>query len=148
MGTEKKRARLRLPSLVFVDTGAWHAVSVPGDNHHQQAVLFYRALLEKNTRLLTTNLVVAETHAGLTRARDKTAALKFLTLIGTSSRVQIINSTFDLENQAQDLLRKYHDQRFSLCDAVSFAIMQDLGIKDAFTFDRHFETAGFRRLPK
>jgi len=105
-------------------------------------------LLEKNTRLLTTNLVVAETHAGLTRARDKTAALKFLTLIGTSSRVQIINSTFDLENQAQDLLRKYHDQRFSLCDAVSFAIMQDLGIKDAFTFDRHFETAGFRRLPK
>jgi hypothetical protein len=62
-------------------------------------------MLEKSTSLVTTNLVVVETHAGLTRARGRLTALKF-------------------------------------------AVMKELGIKDAFAFDRHFETAGFRRLPK
>ena len=35
---------------------------------------------------------------------------------------------------------EYADQVFSMVDAVSFAIMQQRGIIEAFGFDRHFVT--------
>lgn len=37
----------------------------------------------------------------------------------------------------------YRDQRFSLCDAVSFEVMQRERITRALSIDRHFVTAGF-----
>lgn len=138
-----------MPShVIFVDTGAWHAVNVPGDRHHLEAVRFYKDILKKNRALVTTNLVAAETHAGLIKARGRTVALKYLSLLDSSSRLRLVHSTRDLEESAFCILVKYQDQQFSYCDAVSFAVMKELGIKDAFAFDRHFETAGFRRLPK
>lgn len=43
-------------------------------------------------------------------------------------------------------LERYHDQRFSLTDAVSFEIMRRESLSEAFAFDRDFVTAGFRLL--
>jgi predicted nucleic acid-binding protein len=135
-------------SALFVDTSAWLAVNDPRDSLHDAAAVFYReAALKKFRTFVTSNLVVAETHAGLIKAWGTHIALKFLELLEASSRVSVIYSTRELEMEAVRILAKYGDQRFSLCDAISFAIMKDSGIKDAFSFDQHFETAGFRRLP-
>jgi predicted nucleic acid-binding protein len=49
--------------------------------------------------------------------------------------------------QAEDLLRRYREQDFSFTEAVSFAVMGQRGISEAFAFDRHFLTAGFILLP-
>ena len=49
--------------------------------------------------------------------------------------------------QAKEILRLYADQDFSLADAVSFALMQQRNITEAFAFDRHFLTAGFMLQP-
>ena len=35
---------------------------------------------------------------------------------------------------------------YSLCDAVSFVLMQHYGITEALTTDHHFEQEGFVRL--
>ena len=35
----------------------------------------------------------------------------------------------------------------SLVDCVSFATMRDLGLRDVFGFDGHFEEQGFKCLP-
>jgi predicted nucleic acid-binding protein len=52
-----------------------------------------------------------------------------------------------LESNAEEILEKYVDQDFSFVDAVSFAVMMEQGIKEAFTFDNHFVTMGFRKIP-
>ncbi len=39
------------------------------------------------------------------------------------------------------------DPKLSLCDAASFVIMRERGLRRAFTLDRHFEAAGFEILP-
>jgi predicted nucleic acid-binding protein len=52
-----------------------------------------------------------------------------------------------LENRARQILRQYTDQDFSYVDAVSFALMQEVEITEAFAFDRHFTTAGFVCVP-
>ena len=132
---------------LFVDTGAWFAINVPGDKHHQAAADFYKSALKKGKGLVTTNLIVAEAHAGLIKARGRQAGLKFLSLVDSSSRLRVVYSTRLLEERAFSILVKFQDREFSLCDAVSFAVMKEMGIKTAFAFDRRFETAGFRRLP-
>ena len=47
----------------------------------------------------------------------------------------------------EEVLRRYDDQDFSLIDAVSFAVMQERNITEAFAFDHHFLTAGFALTP-
>jgi uncharacterized protein len=51
------------------------------------------------------------------------------------------------EKEAEETLRKFADQDFSYTDAVSFAIMKEQSIKKAFSFDKHFQTMGFSRVP-
>jgi predicted nucleic acid-binding protein len=46
------------------------------------------------------------------------------------------------------LYRSRHDKEWSLTDCVSFVVMQDEGISDALTGDKHFEQAGFNALLK
>jgi predicted nucleic acid-binding protein len=41
---------------------------------------------------------------------------------------------------------KHRDQGYSFTDVTSFIVMNELGMSDALTDDRHFEKAGFRRL--
>lgn len=144
MGGVKRSGRTSL----FVDTGGWIAVNDPRDRHHASASAFYRKkAFTEFKELVTTNLVIAETHAALLRAGGIKQALKFLSILDASTRLQIVYSTRELEDVASRIIVKYQDQQFSYCDAVSFAIMKEFGIKDAFVFDRHFETMGFRRLP-
>ena len=74
-------------------------------------------------------------------------AIAFLENVGASPRVITIYSDSVLEEAAGDILRKYQDQDFSYTDAVSFALMKQNSIKQAFSFDEHFFTAGFKLIP-
>lgn len=144
MGKVKSSRRASL----FIDSGGWIAVNVSRDRRNKAASVFYKDdALNRYESLVTTNLVVAETHAYLLKAGGRGFALEFLSLLHSSTRVNVIFSTLEIENSASSIIRKYQDQEFSLCDAVSFAVMKELGIRDAFAFDAHFETAGFHRLP-
>jgi predicted nucleic acid-binding protein len=51
-----------------------------------------------------------------------------------------------LHNEAVWLLQSQLDKSYSLCDAVSFALMQQRKLVEALTTDRHFDQAGFQRL--
>ena len=42
---------------------------------------------------------------------------------------------------------KYADQKISFTDCLSFIVMQQKNIQKVFTFDKHFEYAGFRIIP-
>ena len=132
---------------LFVDTGAWLAVIDPRDQYHQPASAFYRQALQAHHHLITTNLVVAETYVNLRRSLSYAAAIGFLDTIEQSSRIECVWSSPDLEDQAREILRKYNDQDFSYVDAVSFALMREIKITEAFAFDRHFTTAGFVCVP-
>jgi predicted nucleic acid-binding protein len=132
---------------LFVDTGAWLAVIDPRDQYHQPASAFYRQALQAHRHLITTNLVVAETYVNLRRSLSHAAAIGFLDTIEQSSRIECVWSRPDLEDQARQILRQYADQDFSYVDAVSFALMREMEITEAFAFDRHFVTAGFVCVP-
>jgi len=127
----------------FVDTGAWFALADISDQYHNSAIAIYPKMLKEYNHLTTTNLVVAETYILIRRHMGYTAAITFLGNIAASPRIIRIYSERVLEEKAEDILRKYQDQDFSLTDAVSFAVMRQYEITHVFSFDQHFITAGF-----
>jgi len=134
-------------NTIFVDTGAWFALSDESDQYHEQAVEVYPGLFSANHHLTTTNLVIAETYILIRRALGHQPAMTFLQNIAASPRVSKIYSDQTLEEKAEGILGKYQDQDFSYADAVSFAAMKQHGIHLAFSFDQHFVTAGFTIIP-
>jgi predicted nucleic acid-binding protein len=128
---------------VFVDTGAWLALADASDDLHHAARSIYPSVLQPGVRLITTNLVVAESYNLIRRRIGFQASIRFLQSLRTSPRLERVYSDARLENAAEEWLQWYEDQDFSLVDAVSFAYMQVEGIGEAFAFDKHFTTAGF-----
>jgi len=134
-------------NTLFVDTGAWYALADSSDQHHNEAVEIYPKLLSSYHPLKTTNLIIAETYILIRRGIGYQASIAFLENISSSPRVVKIYSDSILEEAAESILRQYQDQDFSYTDAVSFAVMKQYGITEAFCFDKHFVTAGFTLIP-
>jgi predicted nucleic acid-binding protein len=133
-----------VPAEFFVDTSGWYPLIVARHPDHARLGSALRTLIRNHRRLVTTNLVVAETHALLLRRVGRTTALTFLQTVGESPNV-VVRSSRELEAAAErDWLTRYDDQDFSFADAVSFAVMTERGIRDALTLDHHFVVAGFQ----
>lgn len=132
---------------IFVDTGAWFALADKDDTHHKNAASVLPSLLKTCKKLITSNLVIGETYILILKELGHDSAIDFLNRINGSPRILRIHSTADIEKEAEETLRKFADQDFSYTDAVSFAIMKQQNIKKAFSFDKHFQTMGFFRVP-
>jgi predicted nucleic acid-binding protein len=84
---------------------------------------------------------VAETHALLLTRVGYQAARQFLEE-AEQSTITIVRATTRDEERARAIIYQYQDKDFSLTDAISFAVMERLDIRYAFTFDRHFAQYG------
>jgi uncharacterized protein len=138
---------MSMPEEIFVDSSAWIALADGNDSHHKGAASAYPGILRNCKRLITSNLVIAETYVILLRELGHSSAREFLERIAASPRILKICSDENTEIEAERILSEYSDQNFSYADGVSFAIMNRRKIKKAFSFDKHFITAGFINLP-
>ena len=127
---------------VFVDTGAYAALANEEDARHHDAIAIARSLGQRRSLLYTTNFVVAETHALLVDRANRALALSMLERIYQGANV-IVRVDEGHEHRAREIVASYRDKDFTLVDAMSFAVMDQLGIDVAFTFDRHFAQYGF-----
>jgi len=131
---------------VFVDSGAFYALSDPKDVNHVAARTIAARLTQERWRSFTTNFVVAETHALVLGRRGRAAAARVLDEIDTGTTRAIIRAEEADERRARAIIRQYADKDFSLTDAISLAVMARLGIGHAFAFDRHFAQYGIALL--
>ncbi len=136
-----------MPTEFFVDTSAWYPLLVATHPDHAPLASALRALIRDRRRLVTTNLVVAETHALLLRRAGRPTALAFVQTVDEAPNL-VVRSTRELERAAErDWLVRYADQDFSFADAVSFAVMAERRIRDALALDHRFAAAGFSISP-
>jgi predicted nucleic acid-binding protein len=132
---------------LFVDTSGWYPALVRTNSAHGAVAAALREAVREGRRLVTTNLVVAETHALLLSRVGRRPALDFLKGVGQPPTV-IVGADPALEAKAlADWIERYEDQDFTFTVAVSFAVMKERGIDRALALDRHFVVAGFALTP-
>jgi predicted nucleic acid-binding protein len=106
-----------------------------------------RRLFATSPVRLSHSYVLAELVALATARRlPRESPLAFVGRLQESPNIQIVWVSEALHRDAFALLRERLDKTYSLCDAVSFLLMEARGLMEALTTDRHFEQAGFRRL--
>ena len=134
---------------VFLDTSGWLAALSPREQRHQPAYAAYRRWLENGVPLVTTNLVVAEMHILVTRARGVAHGLRFLDSLHQDANHDVVFVDQDLELAAINRwLRPYAEHSISLADAVSLEVMRQRRVRQALSLDHHFVVAGFETIPE
>jgi predicted nucleic acid-binding protein len=125
---------------VLLDASFWIALRDAREPWHQQARGAAERLLGRRTRFVFTSFVLAETHAHFSRSAPMRAQILDDAQQNPALHWEPVSQSD--ETAAVGLLRKNRDKQYSLCDAVSFVVMQRLGIYQAATFDRHFRQFG------
>lgn len=134
--------------MIFVDSGAWIALSLPNDRNGHVARAAYAQLAKgAHGALVTSNFVLDEVITFLRMASDVRTAFRFARTVMSSKNVTVAWVDPGTFEAALGLLEGRPDKRWSFTDCTSFAVMNDLGIESAFTFDRNFVEAGFARVP-
>lgn len=129
-------------SRVFVDSSAFFALINSKDSHHDEAMALMDRLARQGDELLTSNFIVAETHALLLNKVGRDIAARFLARM-VSSEVRVIRVTEGDERRAREIIFRYTDQTPSFTDATSFAIVERQHLHEVATFDDDFSTFGF-----
>ena len=133
---------------VFTDTSAWIALCDKKDQFHQKAKAHLDILEREQAILITTNLIIHETAVLLSRRASRKAAVRFVETSYADRNISVIQSDYACEKKAYGYFKKYQDHDFSIADCVSFAVMNDMKIKRAFSFDAHFSIMGFIIEPR
>jgi hypothetical protein len=131
-----------------MDSAGFLALWDAGDEHHTAAVALQAELVRKGRRFLTTEYVVDESITLLLMRHSHAAAVDFHDTIERSGALRLEWIGPDRFHAAGKLFRKHADKEWSFTDCVSFTVMRELRIPDAFTTDHHFKQAGFVPLLK
>jgi predicted nucleic acid-binding protein len=129
--------------LILLDTSGLLCSFDAADPRHGDAV----TLLQAASARLTHSYVLAE-FVPLCQSRrlNRTLALAFIEALMSNPLVEVVWVDEAIHRAALAMLRAQIDKNYSLCDAVSFQLMQERGILESLTTDHHFEQAGFQRL--
>jgi hypothetical protein len=131
---------------VFMDSAGFLALWDAGDSHHAQAIKLQAELVRGRRRFLTSEYVVDETATLLLVRHSHAAATDFLDTIERSEALRLEWIGPERFHAAANLFRRHADKAWSFTDCVSFVVMRELRIRDAFTTDHHFKQAGFHLL--
>lgn len=118
---------------LFVDSSVFYAAVDAGDTGHARA----RAVLGRGEALITTDHVLVETWLLLNGRAGKPTAERFWASIrGGSVSLEFVVPS-DLET-AWSIGEAFPDQRFSIVDRTSFAVMQRIGLHRAASLGSDF----------
>lgn len=123
--------------MVFVDTGAWFALSVASDPDHAAAKSFVNDNLEP---LVTTDYIVDELLTLFVVRKEKTRGIGWIRdVLGDLEIVRIAAEDFQAASQVYS---EFVDKEWSFTDCTSYVVIRRLQISKVFSFDNHFRQFG------
>lgn len=126
--------------MIFVDTSAWFAASVPSDPNYRAAFDFLAAA---DPRLLLTTDYVLDEYLTLLKVRGEGRRVSDLGRRILEERVcKLVWVEKTDVYKAWTVFESYPGKGWSFTDCVSRTIMERLNIIQSFAFDEHFREFG------
>ncbi len=129
---------------VFVDTGAWYALTDRRDPDHEPVVA---ALREHRGRLLTSNFVLDETLTLVRYRLGWTISHRLGEQLRTGSLARLERISPRDEEAAWSIFSTYSDKSFSFTDCTSFALCNRLELPMCLAIDSDFRSFGLHCVP-
>jgi predicted nucleic acid-binding protein len=123
---------------VLWDSSAILALLDADDADHERAVAAADRVVVERRPSFVTNYIEAEAHALVLRKLGRAIAREWL----LTGNLPVLRALPQEEERAKVILASHADKDWSLCDAISFAVLDARGARMAFTFDRHFRQYG------
>jgi hypothetical protein len=128
---------------IFIDTSYFLALVNKRDKYHQAAKA---AAAQVVPPFITSDAVLLELGNALARPPHRRLAIRALQQIWADPQIEIVILDRELLAETITFYQARPDKAWGLTDCVSFVIMQQRGLHEALTADKHFEQAGFKRL--
>ena len=119
---------------VLWDASAILALLDADDADHKRAIAIANKIAAERRPSFITNYIEVEAHALLLRKLGRMLAREWLLTGG----LPVIRALPEEEERAREIVARHSDKDWSLCDAISFAVLDVREVRRAFTFDRHF----------
>ena len=123
---------------VLWDSSAILALIDADDADHARARVVARDIASERRPSFITNYIEAETHALLVRKLGRAMAREWLLTGGLT----VVPALAAEEQHAREILARHTEKYWTLCDAISFAVLDARRVTRAFTFDHHFRQYG------
>jgi predicted nucleic acid-binding protein len=133
--------------VVFADSSGFIAAFDARDAAHAPTAAAWRQIANGRERLVTTQLVLAETVTHLRRRGSWDLSLRAGAAILDSALIEVVGLDAEQLAAAWREFVRNPDPKLSLCDTASFIVMRDRRVRRALTLDRHFVDAGFDVVP-
>jgi predicted nucleic acid-binding protein len=133
-------------STILIDTSALHALNYARDDHHAQAVVYFKSLAGRVKPILT-EWVFVET-MNLTKARlGPSYAIAYGRQLKASRAFYPLILTDADKQTTWEIFEHYQDKPWSYVDCSLLAVAWRLGVKQIFAFDHYFPQMGLEMLP-
>jgi uncharacterized protein len=124
------------------DTSGFFALIDKRDRMHHRAVSWIGAQ-RKKIRPVSTEWIVGETCTLLVSRKRPHLVSRFLDYVDSSTALLLVNPDDTLLRAAKAMIRQQAEQGYSFVDCISFCLMRERSIRNAFTADIHYRKAGF-----
>jgi hypothetical protein len=130
-------------TIVFADSYYYLAQVNDRDDGHANAVDFAKSF---RGHTVTTEWILTEVGDALAQSQTRGAFIRILEDEHRDPQTTIVAASHELFTRGVGLFANRSDKSWSLTDCISFVVMEEQGITEALTADRHFQQAGFVAL--
>ncbi len=139
LGRRSRRRTVSARAVIFVDTSAWFAASVPSDRNHGVADRWMR---QNSERLLTTDYVIDELMTLLVRRGERARGSRAREACFGEGCAHLEHVSPDDFHRSWNLHDAFADKDWSFTDCTSRIVMERMGVTQALAFDEHFKQFG------
>jgi predicted nucleic acid-binding protein len=125
---------------VFADAWFYLALLDTSDQFHRKAAAWLRSF---DGSIVTTRWVLVEVANSFSPQPFRRHFSALLAGLEADASVKIVGESDRLFQQGRILYDQRPDKEWSLTDCISFVVMEEEGLREALTGDRHFAQAGF-----
>lgn len=125
--------------MIFLDANYIIALFIEGHKFHKRAKEIDESIIEQEQ--IISRLVVSEVISVLNiklKANNEVIERAYYQM---HNYYQIIEDRYFYDKGLEKIL-KYNDKDFSIFDCIYLAVMEELGINQLVTFDKHFNNKG------
>lgn len=129
---------------IFVDADALIALTYKKDKNNQRAKKIYRKLKTSGYEFYSSNTSLYEIATVISQRINHRKAIDFLTLIKQALSIIFIDRK--REEEGLKIFGQQTSKNVSFFDCLNMAIMNELEIKEIFSFDEDYKKNGFKRI--